>query len=324
MEVSGIKRIGVFGGAGIIGSSWATLFLWKGFPVNVYDIDQKALDLSRERIERNVSYLAEKGALSQESVVKALGRAFFTQDIKEACRNVQFVQESAPENYEVKMSLVAGLDEHGAPETLFASSTSGLLITEIAKNSRHPERCIGAHPYNPPHLIPLVEITRGEKTSEETVQTTYNFYKMLGKEPIVLNKETLGFISNRLQIALQREAVDLVLKGVCSVEDVDKAVCFGPGLRYALMGPNLIYQLGGGALGLKGIMEHIGPSVEKWLADMAVWKEFPKGCAEILQEGVEKEMANRRPEQGRTNEEITLWRDDKLLELLKLLDKIAL
>ncbi|MBN1848170.1 MAG: NAD-dependent epimerase/dehydratase family protein [Deltaproteobacteria bacterium] len=322
MKASEISRVGVFGGAGIIGSSWTTYFLWKGLSVVVYDIDQNALAPARERITRNLSYLVENGVLTQEAVSNALDRVVFTQEIAEACQDVQLVQECAPENYEVKKTLVAALDKHGTSEILFASSTSGLLITEIAKGSKHPERCIGAHPYNPPHLIPLVEITKGKQSNDETVQTAYDFYKALGKEPIVLKKETLGFISNRLQIALHREAVDLVLNGVCSVEDVDKAVCFGPGLRYALMGPNLTYQLGGGALGLKGIMDHIGPSVEMWLADMAAWKKFPENCADILQDGVEKEMANRRPEQGRTNEEIARWRDDKLLELLRLLGKI--
>ena len=322
MKVSEIKRIGVFGGGGIIGSSWATYFLWKGFPVSVYDLDQKALTLSRERITRNLSYLAEKGILTQEIVVKVLGRALFTQDIKEACHDVQFVQEASPENYDVKKSMVAALDQHGSPEALFASSTSGLLITEIAKDSRYPERCIGAHPYNPPHLIPLVEINKGERTSDETIQTAYDFYKVIGKEPIILKKEALGFISNRLQLALYREAIDIVLKGICSVEDVDKAVCFGPGLRFALMGPSLIFQLGGGKVGIKGLLEHVGPSIEMWWGDMAVWKKWPEGCRELLQEGVEKEMANRRPEEGRTTEEITLWRDDKLLKLLKLLNKI--
>jgi carnitine 3-dehydrogenase len=290
--------------------------------VSVYDLDQKALTLSRERITRNLSYLTEKGILTQEAVVKALGGALFTQDIKEACYDVQFVQESGPENYAVKKFLVAALDQHGSPEALFASSTSGLLITEIAKDSRYPERCIGAHPYNPPHLIPLVEINKGERTSDETVHTAFDFYKVIGKEPIILKKEALGFISNRLQLALYREAIDIVLKGICSVEDIDKAVCFGPGLRFALMGPNLIFQLGGGAVGLKGLLHHVGPSIEMWWGDMADWKKWPAECRELLQEGVEEEMANRRTEEGRTTEEITRWRDDKLLKLLQLLNRI--
>ncbi len=322
MNAAEIRKVGVLGGGGIIGSSWSTYFLWKGFPVAVYDVNDQALALSRERIAANLSYLAEKGVLTEKAAKEALERAWFTADIREALRDVQFVQESAPENYAAKQALVAALDEHGSPEALFASSTSGLLITEIAKFSKHPERCIGAHPYNPPHLIPLVEINKGERTSEETIRTAYDFYKRIGKEPIVLQKEALGFISNRLQLALYREAVDLVLRGVCSVEDIDKAVCFGPGLRFALMGPNLIFQLGGGKVGLKGLLEHVGPSIEMWWADMADWKTWPEKSRDLLQEGVLREMAGRRPEEGRTTEEITRWRDDLLLKLLVLLKRI--
>jgi carnitine 3-dehydrogenase len=322
MEVSEIKRIAVLGGGGIIGSSWSTYFLWKGFPVAVYDINDQALTLSRDRITANLNYLAEKGILTDKAASIALGRALFTKEIREAVWNVQFVQEAVPENYGVKQSLVAALDQHGSPDTLFASSTSGLLISEIVKFSKHPKRCIGAHPYNPPHLIPLVEINRGDKTSDEAVQTAYDFYKSVGKEPVVLKKEALGFISNRLQLALYREAIDLVLRGVCSVEDIDKAVCYGPGLRFALMGPNLIFQLGGGKVGLKGLMEHVGPSIEMWWADMADWKTWPEGSRDLLQEGVMMEMANRRPEEGRTTEEITRWRDDMLLNLLKILNRV--
>jgi carnitine 3-dehydrogenase len=322
MKASEIKRIAVLGGGGIIGSSWSTYFLWKGFPVAIYDIDDQALTLSRNRIEANLSYLAEKKVLTRKAVKEALGQAQFTTDVHEAFRDVQFVQESAPENYAVKQALLAAMDQHGSPDALFASSTSGLLISEIAKISQYPERCIGAHPYNPPHLIPLVEINKGDKTSNETIRIAYDFYKGIGKEPVVLKKEAHGFISNRLQLALYREVIDLVLRGVCSVEDIDKAVCFGPGLRFALMGPNLIFQLGGGKVGLKGLMEHVGPSIELWWKDMADWKTWPEGSRDLLQKGVEQEMANRRPEEGRTTEEITRWRDDMLIKLLKLLNKI--
>lgn len=322
MKASEIKRIAVLGGGGIIGSSWSTYFLWKGLPVSVYDINDQALTVAKNRIAVNLSYLSEKKVLTKRAAKEAMGRALFTHDIKEAAHDVHFFQESVPENYDVKQSLVAALDQYGSPDAVFASSTSGLLITEIAKFSKYPERCIGAHPYNPPHLIPLVEINKGDQTSDETILTAYNFYKGIGKEPIVLKKEALGFISNRLQLALYREAMDLVLRGVCSVEDVDRAVCFGPGLRFALMGPNLIFQLGGGKVGLKGLMEHVGPSIELWWNDMADWKTWPEGSKDLLQKGVEQEMANRRPEEGRTTEEITRWRDDMLLKLLKLLNRV--
>ena len=251
MKIPEIGKAAVLGG-GLIGSSWAANFLWKGVSVNIYDISAEALETTRNRIRENLEYLVSKGVLTAGEMNVALGLAKYTLSLAEAVKDVQFLQESVLEKYEVKQALLAEVDKHAPADAVFASSTSGLLITEIAKDSEHPERCLGAHPYNPPHLIPLVEISRGQKTSEDTVKRTCDFYRSLGKEPIVLRKEALGFISNRLSMALYREAVDLVMRGVCSVEDIDKAVNFGPGLRYALMGPNLIYQLGGGPHGIQG------------------------------------------------------------------------
>lgn len=322
MKTTEIKKVAVLGGGGMIGSSWATNFLWKGLPVHVYDISDEALKTARTRIRGNLDYLVDKGVLTPDKLNVALGLAKYTTNIEEALQDVPFIQEAAFEKYETKQALLAQVDQYAPADAVVASSTSGLLITEIAKNSKHPERCLGAHPYNPPHLIPLVEIGKGEKTSEETVQKACAFYKSLGKEPIVLRKEALGFIANRLSVALYREAVDLVMRGVCSVEDIDKAVSFGPGLRYALMGPNLIYQLGGGPYGIKGILHHIGPSVELWWADMADWKTWPQDWEETAQKGVLDEMAHRPPEQGRSSEEIVTWRDSGLIELLKFLKKI--
>ena len=321
MKIPEIRKTAVLGG-GLIGSSWATNFIWKGVSVHIYDISDEALKTARNRIRENLEYLVSKGILTAGEMNAALGLAKYTMSLGEAVKDVQFLQECVLENYEVKQDLLEEVDKHAPADAVFASSTSGLLITEIAKRSKHPERCLGAHPYNPPHLIPLVEISRGQKTSEETVKRTRDFYKSLGKEPIVLRKEALGFISNRLSMALYREAADLVMRGVCSVEDIDKAVNFGPGLRYALMGPNLIYQLGGGQHGIQGLLKHVENSVQLWLEDMAAWKKWPPGWYETAQEGVNIEMANRPPEQGRTNEEIARWRDDGLIEILKFLKKI--
>jgi 3-hydroxyacyl-CoA dehydrogenase len=321
MKIPEIKKTAVLGG-GLIGSSWATNFIWKGVSVHIYDISDEALKTARNRIRENLEYLVSKGILTSGEMNVALGLVKYTTSLGEAVKDAQFLQESVLEQYKVKQALLAEVDKHAPADAVFASSTSGLLITEITKGSEHPERCLGAHPYNPPHLIPLVEISRGQKTSEQTIKRTCDFYMSLGKEPIVLRKEAHGFISNRLSMALYREAVDLVMRGVCSVEDIDKAVNFGPGLRYALMGPNLIYQLGGGPHGIQGLLKHVEKSVELWLDDMAVWKKLPPGWSETAQQGVNTEMANRPPEQGRTNEEITRWRDGGLIEILKFLKKI--
>ena len=218
--------------------------------------------------------------------------------------------------------MLAEIEKYTLPDTIIASSTSGLLITEIAKFAKYPGRCIGGHPYNPPHLIPLVEITKGEKSSPEAVKCAFDFYALLGKEPVILHKETLGFIANRLQMALYREAIDLVVRGVCSVEDIDKAVLFGPGLRFGIMGPNLIFHLGGGAQGIKGLLTHLHDSGELWLKDMARWTTEPEGWPDMAQEGVLCEIENRPAEFGKTTEEIIEFRDNMLTELLKLHKKL--
>ncbi|HOK05661.1 MAG TPA: 3-hydroxyacyl-CoA dehydrogenase family protein [Syntrophales bacterium] len=316
-----IEKIAVLGG-GLIGAGWAVNFLWKGYPTAVYDVSEEALEAARKRVSGSFDYLAAKGIVSADQARVAMGLARYTTDIAAALKDADLIQEAAPERYEVKRDLLAQVDRFAKEEAVFASSTSGLLISRIAEGSKHPERCLGAHPYNPPYLIPLVEISKGEKTAEEYLQRAYDFYRALGKEPIILRKEALGFIANRISVALYREAVDLVWRGVCSVADVDKAVTFGPGLRLALMGPNLIYQLGGGQYGVKGILHHIGPTVEDWWADMADWKKWPEGWGDMAQEGVLKEMEERPASQGRTPEEIARWRDDGLITLLRFHGKI--
>ena len=309
-------------GAGVIGASWAACFAKQGCQVRLYDIKDEFLTDAQRRIRRDLSFLAEKGYLAQEDVERAMERITCTTDLAAAVTGADFIQESGPENYEVKRTIMEEVDRSAPADAIYASSTSGLLITEIAKASVHPERCVGGHPYNPPLLIPLVEITKGEQTSDEAVEAAKAFYIQMGKEPIVLNKETLGFISNRLQIALAREACDLVCRGVCSIEDVDKAVAFGPGLRWAIMGPNLINQLAGGPGGIRHAHENMSRSAETWLADMATWTQFPEGWAELAQNGVNEEMAHRPAEFGRTNEEIIRVRDNMLLEILHMHKKI--
>lgn len=321
MKAKEIKSVACIG-SGIIGSSWATNFLIKGYYVKVYDIKEELLKTAEKSILENLEFLVNKNILKKSEIDTLMDKVSFTRDIEVALKEVQFIQESGPERYDIKQNILAEVDKYASKDAIFASSTSGLLISEIAKHSKYPERCIGAHPYNPVHLIPLVELTKSEKTSEEVLNTALEFFKLLGKEPIILQKEALGFIANRLQMALYREAVDLVNRGVCSIEDVDKAVSYGPGLRYAIMGPNLLYHLGGGPHGIKGILTHIGPSVEMWWADMADWKTWPEGYGDIAHHGVEEAMKNREPGTGNNKEELQGFRDSMLLELLKLHKKI--
>lgn len=321
MKASEIKNVACIG-SGVIGASWATNFAMKGYPVSIYDINDEVLANAKKHVEGNLEFLVDKGVLSKKDAETALNIVSYTTSIEEAVKDAQFIQESGPEKYAIKESILAEIETYTQPDTIIASSTSGLLVTEIAKNAKYPERCIGGHPYNPPHLIPLVEITKGEKSSEEAVQCGYDFYKVLDKEPVILNKESLGFIANRLQMALSREIMDLAMNGVSSLEDIDKAMLYGPGLRLAIMGPVLALHLGGGDSGVKGISEKIMDSSNMWLKDMASWTTIPKEWPDFAQAGIEKEIENRPAELGKTTQELIEYRDNMLIEILKLHKKL--
>jgi len=207
------------------------------------------------------------------------------------------------------------MDASAPSHVLLASSTSSLKMSVIQKSVRNPERCIVAHPWNPPHLMPLVEIIPGRKTSLTTVESTREFMKRLGKIPVVQKKETTGSVGNRLAAALWREAIDLVNKGVADLDDVDKAVSAGPGLRWAIMGPHLGYHLGGGEGGMEYFIEHLGPAMEARWRSLAKWTSFPPLAAKKLIEGVKNSEMTKES----SMEELTKWRDEQTVKLLKVL-----
>jgi len=321
MEAKDIKNIACIG-AGTIGASWGTYFAMHGLSVYMYDINIEQLTAAKENIKTNLEFLVKKEIITKKNLEGAMELVQYTTNLEKAVKDAQFIQESGPEKYEIKRSVLAEIERYSKTDTIIASSTSGLLITEIAKEAKHPERCIGGHPYNPPHLIPLVEITKGEKSSTETINCAYEFYKLIGKEPVILQKETLGFIANRLQMALSREIMDLVMRGVCTIEDVDKAMLFGPGLRMAIMGPILTLHLGGGTQGAKGMFTKMHDSGTLWLQDMARWTTIPDEWPDVAQAGVLQELENRPEEFGKTTEELIEFRDDMLINLLKLHKKL--
>ena len=243
MNVSDIKNVACVGG-GVIGSSWAIQYALKGLHVTLYDINDQQLTKSHDQMLRSLDALVAHNAITAARKDEIIACVRPTTSMEEAVQDAQFIQESGPERIEIKRSILAQVEQYAAPDALYASSTSGLLISDIVAEALHPERCIGAHPYNPPHLIPLVELTRCDKTDDDCVQLAYDFYQSIGKEAVLLRKECPGFIANRLQLALYREVQDLVMRGVCSVEDVDKALVYGPGIRWAIFGHNMIMQMG--------------------------------------------------------------------------------
>ena len=195
-------------------------------------------------------------------------RVSFHDDPAAAVEGVALVQENGPENLDVKRTLFARIDAALAPETVVASSTSGFMPSELQAGRRGPERYVVGHPFNPPHLIPLVEVVGGRATDPVVVDWTAGFYAALGKRPIRIRREVPGHVANRMQVALYREAIHLVLEDVASIEDVDAAIAYGPGLRWALMGPHMAHHLAGGRGGLRHLLEHIGPGIERWWNDL--------------------------------------------------------
>ena len=321
MEAKEIKRVACVG-AGVIGYSWALYYSLKKLEVYVYDLTEEKLELAKKRIHDSLLNLMKNDVVSENEISLIEGRIHYTTSIEEAVKEVQFITESGPENYEVKQKMAEEMERYTASDTIIASSTSGLLVSEIAKNAIHPERFIGAHPYNPPHLIPLVELTKGDKTSDEVLECAKEFYQLIDKEPVVLQKEALGFICNRIQMAVYREVCNLVMKGVCSIEDADKAVTYGPGLRWAIMGPSLVFELGGGEGHIDGLMKHLNPSISLWLHDMADFKDFPEEFPEVARKGVEEALKNRPREIGNDDASLAEYRDKMLISLLKLHKKL--
>jgi len=247
-----IKRIAIVG-TGVIGASWAAQYLARGFDVVATDPAPNAEANLRKYVDEAWSDLTNIGLSKGAS----RDRLSFTTNMKEALSQADLVQENGPERPDFKMKLYADMDEVTPVDSLLASSSSGITPSVIQTKCKHPERVVIGHPFNPPHIIPLVEVVGGSKTSPDAIQQAMSFYGAIGKKPIHLKKELPGHVANRLQAALYREMLYLIEQGVLSVEETDAAVCYGPGLRWGVMGQSLQWHVGGGAGGIKHFMEHL-------------------------------------------------------------------
>ncbi|OXI88213.1 3-hydroxyacyl-CoA dehydrogenase [Burkholderia sp. AU33423] len=253
-----IRRIAIVG-AGVIGASWAAFYLTQGFDVVATDPAPQADTRLRDAL---AAFLGERAA-------ELSARLSFDADLVRALDGVDFVQENGPERLDLKRALYRQMDDVLPAHVPIASSSSGLKMSDIQTAcDKHPERCLIAHPFNPPHLIPLVELVGGDATSQDMIARVKDFYDALGKQTIVLNKEMTGHVANRLAAALFREVYHLVGEGVVSVADADKAVAWGPGLRWGLMGQCLTYHLGGGAGGIAHFLEHLSGPITSWWDDL--------------------------------------------------------
>ena len=306
---SNTGKVGIVG-TGLIGSGWAAFYASKGFDVSLFDADVSAKTAGHERTLAYLAFLRDHGLLDMESHEQAVAGVEVAEDLPEAVAGARLVQESVAERYEVKKDVFCQIDRATEPDTILASSSSGLLISELQAVMKHPQRSLIAHPFNPPHLIPLVELVPGKQTAPNVLAEMKTLFESLGKVPVVLNKEVPGYIANRLQAAVWREAIDLVLKGVASVADVDKALASGPGIRWALLGPHMIFHLGGGPGGIKHFIDHVGASWDKLWTDMASWTALPAATTDALVQGVQEEAGDR------PLQDIAQWRDEKVVQLL--------
>ena len=302
-----IRRVAIIG-TGVIGASWAAQYLAKGLQVVATDVAPDAEIALRKFVKAAWPALQRLG-LSPEASQSNLS---FTADLAKAVADVDLVQENGPERLDFKQKLYKQLDELLPPDVIIASSSSGLKMSEIqAHVASHPERCVIGHPFNPPHLIPLVEVVGGTKTSEETIRRAIEFYKSIGKKAIRLNKEMPGHVANRLQIALAREVYYLVAEEVLNAADVDDALSWGPGLRWGIMGNMMLNHLGGGPGGIEHFFQQFaGPMTKSWktLGSPVLTPEIQKK----LVDSVRAEVGSR------TIEELEAERDEVLLGLLEL------
>ncbi|WP_431510907.1 3-hydroxyacyl-CoA dehydrogenase NAD-binding domain-containing protein [Variovorax sp. DAIF25] len=301
----GVQRVAVVG-TGVIGASWTAYFLAQGLDVNATDPSPGAEERLRQAVAQHWPTLERFGLAAGASV----DRLRFHDSLEDAVAVADFVQENGPERMDFKIELFRRMDAAAPPDAILASSSSGLAISGVQSGCAHPQRVVLGHPFNPPHLIPLVEVIGGELTSSDTIERTLAFYAAIGKRPIHVKREVKGHIANRLQAALWREAFHLVEQGVASVADIDTAIAHGPGLRWAVMGPFMNLHLSGGAGGIAHVLAHLGGPIEDWWKDLGAPSMTPALQARVS-EGVAQELGARR------TAELEAARDTLLLNLIR-------
>ena len=294
------KKFAVIG-AGMIGAGLGVNAMLHGYQTALYDVCD--LKIVEDRVKEILQILTNAGACTQEEAEEAYGRAVCTGDLTEAVSGAQLVEECLPERLELKQGVYRQIQEVTGADCIICSSTTGLFPTKLQDGALHPECILVAHPYNPSYLLPLLELCGGEQTSEESIQKAKAFFEEIGKVPVICRKEVDGFLVNRLSWACMHEAENAVKEGLCTVEDIDKAIMFGPGMRMAVTGQMLTISLGceGGYIGLA-----------------KKYGKEPTAEDEMYAAGVDEEIRHRRPEQGNTVESVCAFRDKMLADILKL------
>ena len=291
----------VFVGTGMIGAGLAANAMLNGYETVLYDVVPQ--EKMRENISHILDILVEAGASTKAQADQALADCQFSNNLEEAVKGADFVQECIPERLELKKSTYAAIQKVTGPDAVICSSTSKLFPTKLQEDALYPQSILVGHPYNPSYLLPLLELCGGEQTSPEAIQRAKEIYTGMGKVAVVCKKEIYGFIVNRLSWAALEAAKECVRDGVCSVEDMDKAIMFGPGMRMAVTGQLLTISLGVDG-GFRAIAEKYGEEPTPW--------------NEVYAQGVDEEIANRDPSMGNTVDGVCKFRDHAFAELLKL------
>lgn len=291
----------VFVGTGMIGAGLAANAMLNGYGTVLYDVVPQ--EKMRENISHILDILVEAGAATKAQADQALADCQFSNNLEEAVKGADFVQECIPERLELKKSTYTAIQKVTGPDAVICSSTSKLFPTKLQEDALYPQSILVGHPYNPSYLLPLIELCGGEQTSPEAIQRAKEIYTGMGKVAVVCKKEIYGFIVNRLSWAALEAAKECVRDGVCSVEDMDKAIMFGPGMRMAVTGQLLTISLGVDG-GFRAIAEKYGEEPTPW--------------NEVYAQGVDEEIANRDPAMGNTVDGVCKFRDHAFAELLKL------
>jgi len=297
-------------GAGLIGQGWATQFCSAGYDLVLYDVNNAVLESALGHIESNLTFLEAHEFIGRGETAGALKRIRTTCSLAEAVGHADYVQESVSENYAVKKQIFKEMDLLAPAGVILASSSSGLLMTEIQKAVALPQRCVLVHPYLPVYLMPLVEVVGGRQTTPDALATACDLMETVGKVPVLLQKEVSGYIVNRLQAALLREAIDLVDSGVASAEAVDKAFRLSLGLRGPLLRAHLA------ADGIERFFENYAASYRRRWESMAVWNAIPDRAAAAVAKSVNTMESVR----TKSLPELKTWRDEMLVKILKLID----
>jgi carnitine 3-dehydrogenase len=308
-EPDQVRRVGLVG-AGVIGGGWALHYLRMGLDVDVYDPAPGAQGDLLRMLEATWPLLERLGLRPGASP----DRIRFHAGLAGAVGEAGMVQESSPEDSAVKRAVLAAIDRAASPDAVIASSTSGFAMTMLQADCARPERCVVGHPFNPPYLIPLVEVVGGERTDPAAVDWLTAFYAAMGKRPLRLSRELPGFVGNRLQEAMWREALHMVAAGEATVEEIDEAIAYGPGLRWAQMGPCLTFHLAGGSAGMAHMLDHFGAALlEPWTR-----VEAPPLTGQLRERMVSGCL---READGRPVAELERMRDEFLAELLQLVER---